>query len=144
VAMNLRFHEPIVELKRLIDTEALGAVRLVEASFGYDLRLWRPQADYRTSYSARADLGGGIALDAIHEIDYLLWMLGPVDTVAGETGHLSTLEIDVEDTAAAVLRFRGGVLATVSLNFFEPVYRRGCVLVGDDAVAQWTWVEPEL
>jgi predicted dehydrogenase len=139
VAMNLRFHPALEALKELVDAGRLGSVHLAEAVFGYDLRRWRPGSDYRESYSARADLGGGIALDAVHELDYLLWLLGPVASVVGETAHVSALEIDVEDVALALLRFRSGALATVSLNFFEPAYRRGCVLAGSDAVARWTW-----
>jgi predicted dehydrogenase len=139
VAMNLRFHPGVLELKRLLDEGALGDIRLARASFGYDLRLWRPGTDYRQGYSARAELGGGIVLDAIHELDYLLWLLGPVESVSGEIGRLSDLEIDVEDVAVALLRFKGRALASVDLNFFEPAYRRGCLLVGAEAVAQWDW-----
>lgn len=144
IAMNLRFHPAVVEMKRLVQGGELGPVRLAEVAFGYDLRLWRPQTDYRTSYSARAELGGGIALDSIHELDYLLWLLGPVDSVIAETGQISTLELDVEDVAVAILRFKCGAIATVSLNYFEPVYRRGALIVGEDAVAQWVWGQPEL
>ena len=105
VAMNLRFHPAVVELKQLIDTGTLGRVCLVQASFGYDLRLWRPQDDYRRSYSARDELGGGIVFDAIHELDYLQWLLGPVASVTAQTGRVSDLELDVEDVAVAALRF---------------------------------------
>jgi predicted dehydrogenase len=141
VGMNLRFHPGIVELKRLVEADALGRVLLAQTSFGYDLRLWRPQDDYRRSYSARSDLGGGIIFDAIHELDYLLWLLGPVATVAAETGHVSDLEVDVEDSAVASLRFRSGALGSLDLNFFEPAYRRGCVLVGAESVARWDWTQ---
>jgi predicted dehydrogenase len=137
VAMNLRFHPGVFELKRLVDAGTLGTIRLAQASFGYDLRLWRPGTDYRHAYSARSDLGGGIVFDAIHEIDYLLWLLGPVATVSAETAQVSDLEIDVEDVALAILRFEFGAVGTVDLNFFEPAYRRGCVLVGSEAVARW-------
>jgi len=139
VAMNLRFHPGVVELKRLIDKGALGRILSAQASFGYDLRLWRPHDDYRLSYSARAELGGGVLLDAIHELDYLLWLLGPVASVSAETGHVSDLDIDVEDAAVAALRFESGALATVDLNFFEPSYRRACVVVGSQSVARWDW-----
>jgi predicted dehydrogenase len=139
VAMNLRFHPGIVELKRLVADGALGAVRFARASFGFDLRLWRPESDYRQGYSARAELGGGIVLDAIHELDYLLWLLGPVASVGAEVAHVSDLEIDVEDLALVLMRFESGAFGSVDLNFFEPAYRRGCTLVGSNAVARWEW-----
>lgn len=139
VAMNLRFHPGILALRRLLQEGRLGPPLLARASFGYDLRRWRPETDYRLSYSSRAELGGGIVLDAIHELDYLVWLLGPVSAVSGETAHLSSLDIDVEDVGVGTLRFASGALATVDLNFFEPSYRRGCVIVGEQAVALWNW-----
>ena len=139
VAMNLRFHRGVLELKRLVDSGELGEVRLVRASFGYDLRLWRPGTDYRRSYSARSALGGGIVFDAIHELDYVLWLFGPVASVVADTARLSEMEIDVEDTALALLRFESGALGMVDLNFIEPAYRRGCHVVGSEATVTWDW-----
>jgi predicted dehydrogenase len=139
VGMNLRFHPGVLKLKRLVDEGALGDVRFVQGSFGYDLRRWHPESDYRLGYSARADLGGGIVLDAIHELDYLLWIFGTVETVIAEVERVSDLEVDVEDIAVAVLRFDSGAVASVDLNFFEPAYRRGCTAVGSHAVARWDW-----
>jgi predicted dehydrogenase len=139
VAMNLRFHPGPATLARHLASGALGPVRLVQSSFGFDLRRWRVGTDYRASYSARAALGGGIALDAIHELDYLLWLLGDVESVTAHVGRVSDLEIDVEDTVVATLAFAAGALGTVDLNFHEPAYRRGCLLVGRDATARWDW-----
>jgi predicted dehydrogenase len=141
VAMNLRFHPGIRELKRLVDEGTLGRPRFASASFGYDLRLWRPGLDYRHSYSGRAELGGGIVLDAIHELDYLLWLLGPVKSVSAEVDRISDLEIDVEDIAVANLRFASGALGALDVNFLEPAYRRSCLLVGSEAVARWDWTD---
>ena len=139
VAMNLRFHRGVLGLRKLLRERVLGSPRFVRASFGYDLRLWKPEADYRRSYSAQAALGGGILLDAVHELDYLLWLLGPVDSVTAELDRVSELEIDVEDTALLALRFASGVLGSVDLNYVEPAYRRGCTIVGSEAVACWDW-----
>jgi predicted dehydrogenase len=69
----------------------------------------------------------------------LLWISGSVETVVAEVDRVSNLEVDVEDIAVAVLRFDSGAVAAVDLNFFEPAYRRGCTLVGADAVARWDW-----
>ena len=139
VAMNLRFHPGVLALRELIESGRLGSVRLAQASFGFDLRRWRPETDYRTSYSARHELGGGVVLDAIHELDYLLWLLGPVDQVTADCARVSDLEIDVEDLAMATLRLLSGAFASVDLNYFEPAYRRGCLIVGSEAVGRWDW-----
>ena len=139
VAMNLRFLPALIELKSLAAGGELGRVMRAAVWFGYDLSRWRPETDYRDSYSARAELGGGIVLDAIHELDYLCWLLGPAVSVVAATARVSDLEIDVEDTAVAAIAFASGALATVDLDFVSPVYRRGCVLTGTDATATWDW-----
>lgn len=144
VAMNLRFHSGVLGLKDLLDQGALGVPLLAQASFGYDLRLWRPGIDYRESYSAQSALGGGIVFDAIHELDYLLWLLGPVVAVSAEVAHVSKLEIDVEDVAVVGLRFASGAVGAADLNFVEPAYRRSCLLVGSEAVARWDWSAAEI
>jgi predicted dehydrogenase len=139
VGLNLRFHPGVELLARLVDERRLGKLLFAQASFGYDLRRWRPTADYRMSYSARRQLGGGILLDAVHELDYLVRLLGAAESASAAVAHVSDLETDVEDCVAAWIRFRSGAHATLDLNAFEPVYRRGCVVVGDGASATWDW-----
>lgn len=141
VAMNLRFHRAILELRRLAQSGELGEIRFAAVSVGYDLAKWRPEKDYRQTYSGKAALGGGIVLDGIHELDYLVWILGPVHSVSAEVAKVSSLEIDVEDIALANLRFRAGPVAAVELNYLDQAYRRTCLLVGSSASARWDWTE---
>jgi predicted dehydrogenase len=139
VAMNLRFHPAVLELRRLVAGNRLGSIRYAHVSCGSDLRRWRPGVDYRNSYSARAELGGGVVRDCIHELDYLTWLLGPTASITAETANVSDLEIDVEDLGLALLRLSSGALASVDLTYFDPAYRRGCLLVGALATARWDW-----
>lgn len=139
VAMNLRFHPGAMALNDIVRGGMLGDVLYGAASFGYDLRRWRPGTDYRRAYSARADLGGGIVLDAIHELDLVLWLLGPVASVVAETAITEVLEADVEHIAAAVMRLHAGPLVSVDVNFVEQSYRRCLLAVGTLGTATWDW-----
>ena len=139
VAMNLRFHPAILELRRLLAEGALGRVLYCRVSSGSDLRKWRPGSDYRVAYSAHSEMGGGVMMDSIHELDYLTWLLGPPVHVSAELEQISDLELDVEDVALAIVSLSSGALAQVDLNYFEPSYRRGCLLVGAGASADWDW-----
>src|SRR6185437_9941867 len=47
--------------------------------------------------------------------------------------------VDVEAIGAALIRLAGGALASVDLSYVDPVYRRGCLLVGAEATARWDW-----
>jgi predicted dehydrogenase len=139
VAMNLRFHPGVLGLRDGL----AGAGRVLRADVwcGSYLPGWRA-SDYRESYSARADLGGGVLLDAIHEIDYLTWLLGPVAAVRATLARVSELEIDVEDTALLTLEMVSGALATVRLDYYDRAYHRGARIVGADATVSWDWTDP--
>lgn len=139
VAMNLRFLPVIAALRDAIAAGELGRVLHVRATFGFDLRLWRPGTDWRASYSARADLGGGILLDAIHELDYVGWMLGPATSVAAELARVGDLGVDVEDTADLLVRHASGARSAIHLDFVAPAYDRGADVVGTEATASWSW-----
>jgi predicted dehydrogenase len=146
VGYNLRLHEPIRRLVDLVHGGRAGRVSAVRVWFGSWLPDWRPGVDYRTTYSARADLGGGVLFDAIHELDILVWLLGvePFDVVGAVVDRLGPLEIDVEDTVKAVLRHSSGVVAEVALDYLSRRYRRGIEVVGDAATVRLDWARSVL
>ena len=141
VGFNLRLHEPVEILMDIVETRRIGDIASARLWFGSWLPDWRPQTDYRMTYSARADLGGGILLDAIHELDLLLWLGGTGEfTVEGAVvARVGTLEIDVEDTVRALLRHEDGWVADVSLDYLSRVYRRGIEVVGSLGTVRLDW-----
>jgi predicted dehydrogenase len=141
VGYNLRFHEPNQQLVELVRVGRAGAVSSIRVWFGSWLPDWRPSVDYRQSYSARADLGGGVLLDAIHELDLLVWLVGDADfdIIGSVVERRGPLEIDVEDTVKALLRHTGGAVADVSLDYLSRRYRRGVEIVGDEATLRLDW-----
>jgi len=141
VAMNLRHHPGVRALRELLAQDAVGRVLRAAAWCGSWLPGWRPGTDYRTSYSASARLGGGVLLDvAIHELDYLLWLLGPAAAVTAVSRHVSSLGLDdVDDVAIIALELRSGAVAHVTVDYFDRSYHRGCRIVGGRATAHWSW-----
>lgn len=144
VAMNLRFHPGPRGVKRVIDEGAIGRPLFAHFTFGSYLPDWRPDDDYRKSYSARRELGGGVLLDVIHEIDYAVWLLGSVRGVIASVGHASELEIDVEDFALLQLAFESGAHASMDLDYVDRSYRRGCRIVGTEGSVAWSWHEQHI
>lgn len=117
VAQNLRFHPQLQRLREWIRAgEPVGQVLLARAHIGGYLPDWHRWEDYRTSYAARRDLGGGAALTNIHEIDYLVWLLGPARRFAGFELPLRPLGTDVDEAAAFLLEHDGGALSTATLS----------------------------
>lgn len=137
VGYNLRFHSGLRAAKDLLDRGEIGRLLLVRAEFGYYLPDWRRGTDYRASYSARSELGGGIVFDASHELDYVRWLAGEITSVSAVTATLGELEIDVEDTALAILRLASGALAEIHLDCLQRTYSRGCRLIGTAGTITW-------
>jgi predicted dehydrogenase len=136
VVCNMRFHPAVAALRRALPR--IGRPLFARAQYGNYLPDMRPGADYRTLYCARADAGGGVILDAIHEIDYLVWLFGPVERVSAEAGRIGDLDIDVEDYASLALAHRAGVRSEIHLDYLQRSKRRGCEIVGSEGTLIWT------
>jgi predicted dehydrogenase len=137
VGYNLRFHPAIHKLKELVDGHAVGKILWAHVEAGNYLPDWRPWQDYRKSYTARRELGGGILLDGSHEIDYVTWLFGSPREVACMAGHVSQLEVNVEDCATILLRFSDGTRADLHLDFIQRAYSRYCSLIGPEGKLLW-------
>ncbi len=135
VVCNMRFHPGPATLKR--HYHEIGEPWFARAHFGQWLPDMRPQEDYRELYCSRSETGGGVVLDAIHEIDYLMWLFGPVQAVSGVTARRSDLDIDVEDYASIHLIHDDGVHSEIHLDYLQACKRRGCELVGSDGTLLW-------
>src|SRR5688572_31105471 len=137
VGFQFRYHPTLNKARELIQEGALGKVLTVHAHWGEYLPQWHPWEDYRQSYAARADLGGGVIVTLTHPLDYLRYLLGEVESLWSFNGHISPLEIDVEDVAEIGLRFVNGAVGGVHVNYFQrpPVHR--LEIVGTDGTLRW-------
>lgn len=126
VAFNLRFHPALMAAKEMVDSQTpLGVPLMMRAHFGAYLPDWHPWEDYRRSYAARRDLGGGAALTHSHEIDYVSWLLGPVTACRGLAAAATPLGTDVDEATALVLRHAGGAVSSVTLSLAQKPATRG-------------------
>lgn len=135
VVCNMRFHPGPATLKQYL--HEVGKPLFSRAWFGNYLPSMRPNADYRKLYAANRKSGGGVILDAIHEVDYLCWLFGNVDRVSCNADKLSDLEIDVEDYAEINLTHSAGVRSSVHLDYLQQFKRRGCEIVGSAGTLIW-------
>lgn len=145
VGCNMRFHPGLAFVKKLITDGDIGKIAAARVQVGQWLPDWHPWENYRQSYSAHKDQGGGIILDAIHELDYVCWLMGcPVQQVVCFSGKLSHLEIDTEDTAAVLLRFAGGAMGEVHMDYVQRTYSRSCHIIGDNGTIHWDYTQEQV
>jgi predicted dehydrogenase len=135
VGYQMRFHPCLRRLRELLSVRAVGRIVAVRAEVGEYLPGWHPYEDYRQMYASRADLGGGVVLSQIHEIDYIYWLFGMPRRLMAIGGHLSRLEIDVEDTASVLMEcLVDGRPIPIHLHqdFVQRPPSRTCQVIGDD------------
>lgn len=131
IACNLRF----LDCLNYVKNELIGRFRINEVNSycGSFLPEWRPSVDYKTNYSARKDMGGGVHLDLIHEIDYLYWLLGKPREVKSILTSSSSIDITAFDYANYCLKY-DDYTASVILNYYRRVPKRSLEILTDTDV----------
>ncbi|MEO8662953.1 MAG: Gfo/Idh/MocA family oxidoreductase [Bryobacteraceae bacterium] len=112
IVSQRRFYEPVVRMKRAIEEGRIGRPALGMMT----MLSWRDEAYYRSDpwRGTWAGEGGGVLVNqSPHQLDILRWLMGDVEEVTGYWANVNHPSIEVEDTAVAALRFRGGGLASV-------------------------------
>jgi len=137
VGFQFRYHPTLNKARELIQANALGKILTVHVHWGEYLPQWHPWEDYRQSYAARADMGGGAIVTLIHPLDYLRYLLGEVESLWSFNGHISPLNVDVEDIAEIGLKFKNGAIGGVHLNYVQrpPVHK--LEIVGTNGTLRW-------
>lgn len=131
-AFNIRFHPVIKWLKEnLADKRVLE----VQAYCGSYLPEWRPGRDYREVYSAKRKLGGGVHLDLIHELDFLIWLFNKPEKINSFLSKVSPLETDSIDCAHYWLQYKEFNIS-ILLNYYRRDAKRNIEIVMENET--WT------
>ena len=134
VGYQMRFHPCLVRLHDLLQEKKIGKVVSARAEIGEYMPGWHTYEDYRHIYASRKDLGGGVILSQIHEFDYLYWLSGLPAQIFTLGGHLSSLEIDVEDTADSLMQCEtddGLVPVSLHQDYLQRPLSRFCEVFGE-------------
>lgn len=144
---NYRFHDTVRLLKTAVEQKRFGTITFASIQVPW----WRNDDYYRSSWRGTWKLDGGGALlnQSIHMVDLLQHLAGPV---ASLQGYIATLghSIEVEDTAAAVVKFKNNALGTLygTTASFPGQFRRleitgtkGTVIMVDNSFTAWQFAD---
>ena len=120
IAAPMRWCGVYLALKKELEGKKPYSTRILCSSYLPD---WRPNIDYRKVYSASRELGGGVTIDLIHEIDYMVDLFGYPQEMHNFKGKYSQLEIDSDDISIYIARYKN-MLAEIHLDYFGREYRR--------------------
>jgi predicted dehydrogenase len=137
VGYHFRYHPGLQRIAELLGQAAIGRPVSARAHWGEYLPDWHPWEDYSKGYSARPDLGGGVVLTLSHPFDYLRWLLGDIAALSAFVGALGDLDIQVEDTAEINLRFAGGALGSLHLDYLQQPPSHTLEIIGTHGAIRW-------
>lgn len=129
VACNLRFLDVLryVKDKYINKSYKINEVNSYCGSFLPD---WRPDQDYKKSYSASSKMGGGVHLDLIHELDYIYWLFGHPITVNKVLKSKSSIGIEAIDYANYTLEYEN-FTSSIILNYYRRDPKRSLEILTD-------------
>ena len=137
VAFQYRYHPGLLQVKEWLQQDMIGQVYYFRVHCGEYLPGWHPWEDYRESYSASKDLGGGVLLTLSHPIDYLLWLFGDVKEVSANLGRGNLLGIEVEEQIDAFLHFHDGPGGGLHLDYLQRPPEHKLEIFGSEGTICW-------
>ena len=130
IGYNMRFLEVFTIISKDLEKQK-HLIRLVKIYAGQYLPEWRPSRDYRKTYSAHKNLGGGVELDLSHELDYMLWLFGtPINNLFIWEDNLSKIDINSTDFFKGLYKYPNFIV-DIELDYFRKK-NRGLEIIGEN------------
>lgn len=130
VACNLRFLESLIKLKTLLAKERINEINVYAGSY---LPNWRPDVDFRKVYSANKEMGGGVHIDLIHELDYIYWLFGKPLEKNAYFSNKSSLSISAFDYANYLWSYENFSVSII-LNYYRKESKRSIEIVTEAGI----------
>ena len=136
VSFQRRFHPFFKQTKEFLSRNRIGNVISAVFNVGSYVPDWHPYENYEDLYACRKELGGGVLLTEIHEIDLCYWFFGLPNYIYCTGGNYSRKDIDVEDTAHLTLKY-SAFSVQINLCFMQKYNRRDFYICGTDGYIEW-------
>ena len=136
VGFQFRYHPTLNKARQLIQSSALSKILTVHAHWGEYLPQWHPWEDYRQSYAARAELGGGVIVTLTHPLDYLRYLPGNVL----ENGFITLTEKPLPVASLPFWEEGGYILIAFRLPLFIRIGRH---FFGYVLLQRWIYLDAE-
>jgi len=136
ISFQRRFHPYLRKVKEIISNGEVGKIITANFNVGSYVPEWHPYEDFREFYACKRDLGGGVLLTEIHELDLCCWYFGIPASVFCTGGNFSEFKLDVEDTVHLTLDY-GSYAVHVNLCFMQKHNRRDLFIAGTKGYLEW-------
>lgn len=133
VVFNLRYHPCIQKTKELLDNNELGEINSARFFVGQYLPDWRPETNHLECYSAHKEMGGGVVMDLVHEIDLAEYLLGkPKGQIHSIASKVSDVTIDSLDIAEVLYKTGNNKIVNIHMDYLYRGYSRHFLISGKE------------
>ena len=137
IGYQLRFSPIIKKIEKIIKNKMYGNLNFVSIFHSEHIKNFHKYEDYKKLYAAKKNLGGGVALTQIHEIDYFMHLFKSYKIIKKHVlrGKFSNLSINVEDTYSSMMLLENKgkrLICNLNLNYYEIPGRRTIELIFDN------------
>ena len=146
-----RFHDSSKLMKQAVEAGRFGRLTLGDAYVKwYRTQQYYDSGAWRGTWAL--DGGGALMNQAVHTVDLLAWLMGPVVEVQAYTATLAHERIEVEDVATATLRFENGALGVIEattaafpgyLKRIELHGSAGSAVLEEEDIKHWDFAKKE-
>ena len=134
IVFNLRYHPCIQKVKELLQNNRLGEIYSGRFFVGQYLPDWRSGINHLESYSAFKDMGGGVVMDLVHEIDVAEYLLGkPQGEIHSIVSKVSDVTVDSADIAEILYRTINSEIVNIHMDYLYRGYSRHFSICGKEA-----------
>lgn len=144
VGFNLRFHPVIIKCQDLIANHNFSDPIVFQCQVGQYLPNWHPYEDYRNAYYARTDLGGGVTLTMIHELDLAIGFFGEIETISCFSNQYKAHQIDVESVSDMMIRHKTGAVSQIHLDYVQKPTNRCGIISFEEGWIKYDLIHPAI
>ena len=120
---TMHFHPIVKELKKLLQKKIVGKPLIVQHHSGQYLPNWHPWENYRNFFVSKRNTGGAKELMQV-ELLWLTHIFGDIGSVSGNVKKISKLDVDIDDVYQTLVKFRNGILCTMTVDVLSiPSFR---------------------
>jgi len=120
VAYNRRFYPILKKIRKLCNNDTCYYVHVITGQY---LPQWRPLRDYKESYSAKKEEGGGVLLDLSHELDYLQWIFPSMQIITSIDTKISDLQINSDDLCVVLAKAENTII-NMSVDYISKKFKQ--------------------
>lgn len=139
IGFMMRYHPAIRQIKEWLKQNIIGEPIFARVCWGEYLPAWHPWEDYRKSYAANKNLGGGPIFTLCHDIDLMSYFFGEPKSVYALANKKSSLDISTEHCTEILFEYKNKLIVEIHLDFLQLPPKRTWEIVGNNGRIEFNY-----